>query len=136
MCHMIDRVRIDSLLHCLSPLLVGDRNISNWPPDCPSESFDNFPHCWSFAHHRVSILRRHSGVSQKGGGYAGYIFRTGERNDVLVIAPRQECGILLGYAPADQSAYVFVIGRRLKMNGPNLCPIEDAIGQPMLQIPE
>src|SRR6266567_2034243 len=49
---MIDRVRIDSLLHCLSPLLVGNRNISNWPPDCPAESFDNFPHCWGFAHHR------------------------------------------------------------------------------------
>src|SRR5258708_38911851 len=50
------------------------------------------------------------------------------------MTPRQENGILLGHASADQSAYVFVIRRCLKMNGPNLRPVEDTIGQPMLQI--
>jgi len=47
-----------------------------------------------------------------------------------------EGGMQLEYAPADKSAYVFVVGRRLKMNGTDLRPLEDTIGQPMLQIPE
>src|SRR5882762_1051622 len=53
MCQMIERMRIDPLLHCLSPLLVRDGHIANRPPYRAAESFDNFPHCWSFAHQRV-----------------------------------------------------------------------------------
>src|SRR5271169_4558389 len=124
---MIERVRIDPLLHCFNPLLVRDGHIANRPPHRPTESFDNFPHCWSFAHQGVYILRRHARVSQKSCGYAGYVFGTGKRNDGLVIAPWQEGGILLGHAPADKSPYVFVVGRRLKMNGPDLRPVEDTI---------
>src|SRR5271169_6220107 len=45
---MIERVRIDPLLHCFNPLLVRDGHIANRPPHRPTESFDNFPHCWSF----------------------------------------------------------------------------------------
>ena len=64
---MIERMRLDSLLHCFCPLLVRDGYISNRPPHHPPESFDDLPHCWRFAHQRVYILGRHAGVSQKSG---------------------------------------------------------------------
>ena len=43
---------------------------------------------------------------------------------------------MLGDTPADKSSHVFVIRRRLDMNGAHLRPVEDVVGQPMLQIPE
>src|SRR4051812_44033789 len=133
---MIERVRINSPLHCLSPLLVRDRYIADGPPDGFTKSFDNFPHGWSFTHEGVYILGRHTGISQEGRRYAGNIFRTGEGNDRRLLAPRQEGGILLGNGPTDESAYIFVIRWRLKVNGPNLRQVENTIGQPMLQVSE
>src|SRR5229473_4595787 len=133
---MIERVRIDSRPHCLSPLLVCDGYIANGPAHHPTESFDNIPHRWRLVHHWVNILGRQAGACQESCGHAGYVFRTGERDDGLFIAPRQKSSILFGDSTADQSAHVFIIGRRLDMNGPNLRPVEDTIGQPMLQIAE
>src|SRR6185437_3745445 len=133
---MIERVRIDSLLHCLSPLLVRNRYIADRPPYSFAKGFDNFPDRRSFTHDGVYILGRHAGISQEGCRYARNIFRAGEWNDRRFVAPRQEGGILLGHAPADERAYIFVIRGRLKMNSPNLGPIENTIGQPMLQVSE
>lgn len=131
---MMERVRVDALLHGFSPLLVGNRHIANRPPDRPAQSFNDLPHGWSFVHERVYGLGGQARAGQKSGGYAGHVFGTGERDNGIAIAPRQERGVLLGHAPADKSAYVFVIGRRLKMNGPHLRPVEDTIRQAMLQI--
>ena len=64
----------------------------------------------------------------------GYVFRTHKWNDRFILAPRQEGGALLGDAAADKSPHVFVIRWRLEMNSAHLRPIEDAIGQPMLQV--
>jgi hypothetical protein len=66
----------------------------------------------------------------------GYIFGADEWNDGRILAPGQEDSALLSDAPADKSAHVFVVGRRLEMNSAYLRPVEDAIGQPMLQIAE
>jgi hypothetical protein len=38
---MIERVRIDPLLHSIHPQLVGDRDVSNWPSDGSPESIDD-----------------------------------------------------------------------------------------------
>ena len=43
---------------------------------------------------------------------------------------------MLSDASTDERAHVFVVGWGLEMNGAHLRPIEDAIGQPMLQIAE
>ena len=45
-------------------------------------------------------------------------------------------GVAVGDIAADQSTHVFIVRRRLNMNSPDLRPVEDAIGQPMLQIAE
>src|ERR1700733_8353930 len=87
---MIERVRIDSLLYCISPLFVSDWHISNLPPDCPPQSFNDFPHCRSLAHQGVYILGGQAGASEKNCGYSGYVFCTSEWNDGLAITPRQE----------------------------------------------
>lgn len=54
MCQMIERVRVDPLLHCVCPLLVRDGDISNRPPNSPRQTFDHLSHCWSFADQRLS----------------------------------------------------------------------------------
>jgi len=133
---MIERVRIDSLLHCPNPLLVRNRYVADLPPYRFTKGFDNFPHRRRFTHEGVHALGRQTGIRQEGCRNAGNIFRTGEGNDRRLVAPRQEGGILLGYAATDESAYIFVIRRRLKMNGANLRPLEHAIGQAMLQVSE
>src|SRR6185312_10666411 len=133
---MIERVRIEPLLHSLSPLLVRDRYIADRPPYGVTKGFDNFPHRRRFTHDGVYILGRQTGIGQKGCRYPRNIFRTGEWNNRRLIAPRQEGRILLGHGPADESAYIFVIRRRLKMNSPDLRPIENTIGQPVLQVSE
>src|ERR1700757_2335223 len=53
MAQMIEGVRIDSLLHSLSPLLIRDWDITNWPTQHTSKGFDNFPHCQSLGYQRV-----------------------------------------------------------------------------------
>lgn len=136
MCQMIERVRIDPLLHCIGPLLVRDCHVSNWPSDYSRKSLDHLSHCWSCADQGVHALRRRTGISQQGYGYTGYVFRADEWNDGSILTPGEEGGALLGDAPDDKSAHVFVVGRRLEMNSSNLRPIEDAIRQPMLQIAE
>src|SRR5579863_6309136 len=95
---MIMRMRIDPLLHGFRPLLVRDGHIPDRPPDRPAEGFNNFPHGQRFAHHRVHIVRRRAGTSQKRRGYAGYVCGASKRNDGLALAPWQEGGILLGHA--------------------------------------
>ncbi len=136
MAQMIERVRIDSLLHGVGPLFICDGHIADRPSQRSPQSLNNFPHRWSFAHQRVDILSGRLGARQESCGHASYVFGAGERNDGVAIAPRQERAILLGHTAAHKRAYVFVIGRRLNMNGPNLRPIEDTIHQPMLQIAE
>src|SRR5258707_14533653 len=42
---MIECVGIDSLLHCIRPLLVCDWHIADRPPDSFTKGFDNLPHC-------------------------------------------------------------------------------------------
>ena len=56
-------------------------------------------------------------------------------NDGRILSPRQKDGALLGDAP-DKSAYVLIVGWRLEMNSTHVCPVENAIGQPVLQIAE
>ena len=48
MCQMIDRVRVDPLLHCIGPLLVRDCDISKRPTNCPGQTLDHLPYCRSF----------------------------------------------------------------------------------------
>lgn len=136
MAQVIEGVRIEMLLHGVGPLLVRDGHISDRPPERLGESFDNLAHGWSFAHEQVYVSGRQAGTGQKSCGHAGYIFGAGQGSDGVTRAPRQECGILRGHAAANQRADVLVIERRLNMNGPDLRPVEDAIGQPMLQISE
>jgi hypothetical protein len=136
MAQVIEGVRIETLLYCPSPLLIRDLDIPNLPPDRFAQSRDNFPHGWSCAYQRINVLRGKAGVCQESCSHAGYVFRAGEWNDGLAIAPGQERGILLGHAPAHKRAHVFVVGWRLQMNRADPCPVEDAIGQPMLQIAE
>src|ERR1700757_3350661 len=78
---MIERVRVDSLLRGLSPLLVGYRYITNRPPDRLAQSFDEFLYRWSFADEGVYGLGWKAGVSEESCSYAGHIYRTGEWND-------------------------------------------------------
>jgi hypothetical protein len=97
-------------------------------------SFDHLFNRRRFADQRVHALRRRTGIRQQGCGYAGYVFRAHEWNDGLILAPRQEGGALLGNASTYKSAHVFKVGRRLEMNSVHVRPVENAIGQPMLQI--
>jgi hypothetical protein len=81
-------------------------------------------------------LRRDASSRQQSCCDAGYVFRTHEWNDRFILAPRQEGGALLGDAAAHKSPHVFVIRWRLEMDSVHLRPVEDAIGQSMLQISE
>jgi hypothetical protein len=81
-------------------------------------------------------LRRGARIRQQGCGHTGYVFRAHEWNDRFILAPWQEDGALLGDAAADKGPHVFVVGRRLEMNSVHLSPVEDAVGQSMLQIAE
>jgi hypothetical protein len=136
MCQMIERVKIDPLLHRIGPLLVRDCHVSSRPSDGSLESFGHLSHCWSFADQSVRALKRRTRIGKQGCGYTGYVLRADEWNDGRILAPRQEDGAFFGDAPTDKSAHVFVIGWRLEMNDAHLRPVEDAISQPMLQIPE
>jgi len=133
---MIYCVRIDSLLHCLLPLLVCDWHVTDWPAERLAESLDNLPYRLSLGHQREHRFGRYIRLREKSCGYEGYVFGAGERNDCVTIAPRQEYSILRCHALADKSSHVFVIGWRLKMNGTDFRPVEYAIGKPMLQVSE
>src|SRR5215472_2269175 len=133
---MIERVRIDPPLYRVGPLLVRDCHVSNRPSGCSCESFRHLSHRRSLADQGVHTLRRSTRILQQSGGNVGYIFGTYEWDDGRILAPRQEDSALLGDAPADKSAHIFVVGRCLEMNSAYLRPVEDAIGQPMLQIAE
>src|SRR5215472_11433918 len=133
---MIKRVRAEPLFHRTGPLLVRGGHISNRPSDRSRQSFSDLPYGWSFADQSVSALSWHARIGQQGCGDAGYVFRADQRNDSRILTPRQVDSTLLSNAPADESAHVFVIRRRLEMNGADLRPVEDAIGQAILQIAE
>jgi hypothetical protein len=47
---------------------------------------------------------------------------TSSKVEGLAIAPGQKHGILFGHAPTDKRTHVFVVRRRLKMDGSNLRP--------------
>src|SRR5262249_35269521 len=96
--------------------------------------FQHLSYCWSFADQRVRVLKRYARIGQQACGHAGYVFRTNERNDGFF--PAKENGVLLGNASANESAHVFIVGWCLEMNCSDPRPIEDAIGQSMLQIAE
>ena len=133
---MIERMGIDPLLHCIAPLLVRDRDVSNWPPDRAPEGFNHPSYCWGFADERVNALGRGTKISQQSCTYTGNIFRADEGDNGRILSPRHEDGALLGDAPADKSAYVLIVGRRLEVNSSHLRPIKYAIGQPVLQVAE
>src|ERR1700724_1046435 len=133
---MIECMGIDSLLHCICPLLVCDWHIANRPADSFAKGFNNLARRQSFTHQRVYLFRGRVGSGQKSGSHAGSVFGAGEWNNGVTIAPGQKRGILMGYAATDKRAYIFVIGWRLQMNGSKLCPVENTITQPMLQISE
>src|SRR5580692_6195304 len=133
---MIKRVRTEPLFHRIGPLLVRDSNVSNWPPDRSPQSFGHFFDRGSFADQSVRVLRWRARMSQQSCSDPRYIFCPDERNHRGIRSPRQEDGTLLSDASTDERAHVFVVGRGLEMNGAHLRPIEDAIGQPMLQIAE
>src|SRR5579862_5274609 len=133
---MIERMRTEPLLHRIGPLLVRDSHIPNWPSDRSPQSFDHLSYRGSFADQSVRALKRRARIGQQSSGYTGYIFRADQWNHGRILAPRQEDSTLLGDALANKSAHVFVVGWRLDMNSAHLRPVEDAIGQPMLQIAE
>src|SRR5215467_10756636 len=133
---MIKRVRAEPLFHRTGPLLVRDGDVLNGPSDRSPQNLSDLPHRWSFADQSVSALSWHARIGQQGCGDAGYVFRADQRNDSRILTPRQVDSTLLSNAPADESAHVFVIRRRLEMNSAYLRPVEDAIGQSMLQIAE
>src|SRR5260370_41487284 len=133
---MIERVRVDWVFYSLGPLLVCDCRIANRPTHNFTKSFDNLLYSWSFAHQLVYLFGRKLGAGQKSCGASGYVFGDGQRNDSVSITPREKHGILCGHASADKRAYILVVGWCLNMNGPNLRPIKNSIGQPMLQIPK
>src|SRR6516162_4092050 len=133
---MIKRVRAEPLFHRTGPLLVRGSHISNWPSDRSRQGFSDRSDCWNFGDQRVNVLGWHARIGQQGCGDTRHVFRADERNHGRILAPRQVDSALLGNAPADKSAYVFVIRWRLEMNSAHLRPIEDAIGQAMLQIAE
>src|SRR5215469_2790911 len=131
---MIERVRVDPLLHCICPLIVGDCHVSNRPSDRSPKSFGHLSHRRRFAHQSVRTLKRRTRIGQDGCGYMGYVFRADEWNDRRILAPWQEHSAFFSDASANKSTHVFVIGWCLEMNGAHLRPVEDAIRQPMLQI--
>ena len=133
---MIERVRVDPLLHRIGPLLIRDGHVSDLPSDGCAESFDHLSHRRRLADQRIHTLLRRTRTSKQGCGYTGYVCRADEGNDGRIRTPRQEDGALFSNAPTDKRAHVFVIGRGLDMNGAHLRPVEDAVSQPMLQIPE
>src|SRR5215469_15197872 len=133
---MIERVRIDPLLHRIRPLLVGDGDVSNWPSDSSPESIDHLSYSQGFSKQSVCALRGGARICQQCCGHTGYVFGADKRNDSLILAPWQEGCALLGNAAADKGPHVFVVGRRLEMNSSHLRPVENAIGQSMLQIAE
>src|SRR5262249_22127810 len=128
------RVRIEALLYRNRPLLVGDWDVSNRASDGSPESVDHVSYCWGLANQRIHGLRGDAIIRQQCCCYTGYVFCAHKWNDRFILAPRQEGGALLGDAAADKSPNVFVVGRRLEMNSSHLRPVEDAIGQSMLQI--
>ena len=113
---MIERMRIEPLPYRIGPLLVRDGYVSNWPSDSSGQNFRHLFHGWSFADQGVPALRRQTRRSQQGSGDPGYVFGADQWNDGRILAPGQEESALLSDAPADKSADVFVIRRRLEMN--------------------
>ncbi len=133
---MIECMRIHSLLHCFRPLLVRDRHIANRPPDSLAKRLDDLAHCWSFAYQWVYRFGGQVGACQKSCCDSGYVFGAGERNNSISIAQGQERCTLFGHTSADERTHIFVIGRRLYVNCSNLSPIQNSIGETMLEISE
>ena len=133
---MVERVRIEALLYRIRPLLVGNWDVANRASDRSPESVDHVSYCWGLTNQGIHALRGDASIRQQCCCNTGYVFCAHKWNDRFIFAPRQEGGALLGDAATDKSPHVFVIRWRLEMNSSHLRPVEDAIGQSMLQIAE
>lgn len=131
---MVGRMWVGSLLHYVGPLVIGNWHICEGTPKHFAEGLDYLLHRESLAHHWICPLRRLTIAAQEGRGDPGNIFATGKRKSCVAIAPGQEDCVLFSDGAADQCAYVLVIRWSLNMNCSDLCPIENSIGQTVLQV--
>src|SRR5262249_37322470 len=97
---MIDRVRVDPLLHRIGPLLIRDCHVLNLPTDGSSESFGHLSYRRRFAHQWVGALKWRTRISKQGCSYTVYILRPDEWNNGSALAPWQENGAFFGDALA------------------------------------
>src|SRR5262249_50110812 len=131
---VIEGVWIEPILHGFGPLLICDLDISDWSLKHSAQSLDDLVHCGNFTDQFIHLSKRHAGIGKKSGGHARYILSPYQRKHPPPTAQPKEDGIFYRDALQYQSPDLLVIWWRLKMNRPDLRPIEDAISQPVLQI--